>query len=167
ERVGRGFGRGVGLGVEESMSSDVLARRVTELGIDTRAVYRLPGPLDLSGLSAIAALDRPQLKYPPFVPSDTVLPTDTSIFSAITERDVLVHHPYDSFAASTQRLVTSAAADPRVLAIKHTLYPTSGDSEIVDALIDAAEAGKQAVVGVGLKARYGGRAHSAGARKPG
>jgi polyphosphate kinase len=155
----------VRLEVEESMSSDVLERLVTELDVDTRAVYRLPGPLDLYGLSAIADLDRPQLKYPPFIPSDTVLPTDTSIFTAITEHDVLVHHPYDSFAASTQRLVVSAAADPRVLAIKHTLYRTSGDSEIVDALIDAAEAGKQVVVVVEIKARFDERANIAWAHK--
>jgi polyphosphate kinase len=155
----------VRLEVEESMSSDVLERLVTELDVDTRAVYRLPGPLDLYGLSAIADLDRPQLKYPPFIPSETALPTDTSIFAAITEHDVLVHHPYDSFAASTQRLVVSAAADPRVLAIKHTLYRTSGDSEIVDALIDAAEAGKQVVVVVEIKARFDERANIAWAHK--
>jgi len=155
----------VRLEVEESMSSDVLERLVTELDVDTGAVYRLPGPLDLSGLNAIADLDRPQLKYPPFVPSETALPTDMSIFAAITEHDVLVHHPYDSFAASTLRLVVSAAADPRVLAIKHTLYRTSGDSEIVDALIDAAEAGKQVVVVVEIKARFDERANIAWAHK--
>jgi polyphosphate kinase len=155
----------VRLEVEESMSSDVLDRLVTELDVDTRAVYRLPGPLDLSGLNAIADLDRPQLKYPPFVPSETALPTDMSIFAAITEHDVLVHHPYDSFAASTLRLVVSAATDPRVLAIKHTLYRTSGDSEIVDALIDAAEAGKQVVVVVEIKARFDERANIAWAHK--
>jgi polyphosphate kinase len=155
----------VRLEVEESMSSDVLERLVTELDVDTRAVYRLPGPLDLYGLNAIADLDRPQLKYPPFIPSDTALPTDMSIFAAITEHDVLVHHPYDSFAASTLRLVVAAAADPRVLAIKHTLYRTSGDSEIVDALIDAAEAGKQVVVVVEIKARFDERANIAWAHK--
>jgi len=165
ELMRRRFEQAVRLEVEESMSSDVLDRLVTELGIDTRAVYRLPGPLDLSGLNAIADLDLRQLKYPAFVPSETVLPTDTSIFAAISERDVLVHHPYDSFAASTQRLVVSAAADPRVLAIKHTLYRTSGDSEIVDALIDAAEAGKQVVVVVEIKARFDERANIAWARK--
>ncbi len=165
ELMRRRFEQAVRLEVEESMSSDVLDRLVTELGIDTRAVYRLPGPLDLSGLNAIADLDLRQLKYPAFVPSETVLPTDTSIFAAIAERDVLVHHPYDSFAASTQRLVVSAAADPRVLAIKHTLYRTSGDSEIVDALIDAAEAGKQVVVVVEIKARFDERANIAWAHK--
>jgi polyphosphate kinase len=165
ELTRRRFEQAVRLEVEESMSSDVLDRLVTELGVDTRAVYRVPGPLDLSGLSAIADLDLPQLKYPPFVPSETVLPTDSSIFAAISERDVLVHHPYDSFAASTLRLVVSAAADPRVLAIKHTLYRTSGDSEIVDALIDAAEAGKQVVVVVEIKARFDERANIAWAHK--
>jgi polyphosphate kinase len=165
ELTRRRFEQAVRLEVEESMSSDVLERLVTELDVDTRAVYRVPGLLDLSGLHAIADLDLPQLKYPQFVPSETVLPTDMSIFSAITEHDVLVHHPYDSFAASTQRLVVSAAADPRVLAIKHTLYRTSGDSEIVDALIDAAEAGKQVVVVVEIKARFDERANIAWARK--
>ena len=161
----RRFEQAVRLEVEESMSSDVLDKLVTELGVDTRAVYRVPGPLDLSGLNAIADLDLPQLKYPPFVPSETALPTDMSIFTEIAEHDVLVHHPYDSFAASTQRLVVSAAADPRVLAIKHTLYRTSGDSEIVDALIDAAEAGKQVVVVVEIKARFDERANIAWAHK--
>jgi polyphosphate kinase len=165
ELTRRRFEQVVRLEVDESMSSDVLDRLVTELDVDARAVYRVPGLLDLSGLNAVADLDLPKLKYPQFVPSETVLPTDMSIFSAISERDVLVHHPYDSFAASTQRLVTSAAADSRVLAIKHTLYRTSGDSEIVDALIDAAEAGKQVVVVVEIKARFDERANIAWARK--
>jgi polyphosphate kinase len=161
----RRFEQAVRLEVEESMSTDVLDKLMTELGVDPRAVYRVPGPLDLTGLFAIADLDLPQLKYPPFRPSETALPTDMSIFTEIAEHDVLVHHPYDSFAASTQRLVTSAAADPRVLAIKHTLYRTSGDSEIVDALIDAANAGKQVVVVVEIKARFDERANVAWAKK--
>ncbi len=155
----------VRLEVEESMSSDMLGNLVAELGVDTRAVYRLPGPLDLTGLTAIADLDLPALKYPPFVPSDGALPRDTSIFAALAERDVLVHLPYDSFAATVQRLVVSAAHDPRVLAIKQTLYRTSGDSEIVDALIDAAEAGKQVVVVVEIKARFDERPNIAWARR--
>ena len=153
------------LEAEESMSSDVLANLVTELGIDIRAVYRLPSPLDLSGLNAIADLDLPALKYPAFVPSETALPRDSSVFTGLVERDVLVHLPYDSFAATVQRLVVSAAADPRVLAIKHTLYRTSGDSEIVDALVDAATAGKQVVVVVELKARGDEQANIAWARR--
>ena len=165
ELMRRRFEPAVRLEVEESMSSDVLEKLVTEVGVDTRAVYRVPGPLDLAGISAIADLDMPKLKYPPFIPSENALPLDKGIFAAISEHDVLVHHPYDSFTASTQRLVMSAAADPRVLAIKHTLYRTSGDSEIVDALIDAAEAGKQVVVVVEIKARFDERANIAWARK--
>jgi polyphosphate kinase len=165
ELTRRNFEPPVRLEVEESMSADVLDRLVTELAVDERAVYRLPGPLDLSGLSAIADLDLPDLHYPKFVPSDNALPHDRSVFSTLRDHDVLVHHPYDSFSASTQRLVVDAAADPRVLAIKQTLYRTSGDSEIVDALVDAAEAGKQVVVVVEIKARGDERANIAWARK--
>jgi polyphosphate kinase len=165
ELMRRRFEPAVRLEVEESISSDVLDKLVSELGIDSHAVYRVPGPLDLSGLMAIAALDLRQLKYPAFVPSEAALPQDIGIFTALTERDVLVHHPYDSFTTTVERLVVSAAADPGVLAIKHTLYRTSGDSQIVDALIDAAEAGKQVVVVVEIKARFDERANIAWARK--
>jgi polyphosphate kinase len=165
ELMRRRFEPAVRLEVEESISSDVLDKLVSELGIDSHAVYRVPGPLDLSGLMAIAALDLRQLKYPAFVPSEAAMPQDTGIFTALTERDVLVHHPYDSFTTTVERLVVSAAADPGVLAIKHTLYRTSGDSQIVDALIDAAEAGKQVVVVVEIKARFDERANIAWARK--
>jgi len=165
ELMRRRFEPAVRLEVEESISSDVLDKLVTELDIDHRAVYRLPGPLDLSGLSAIADLDLRRLKYPAFVPAEGALPGDRSVFATLSERDVLVHLPYDSFTASVQRLVVSAAADRRVLAIKHTLYRTSGDSEIVDALIDAAEAGKQVVVVVEIKARGDEEANIAWARK--
>jgi polyphosphate kinase len=159
------FEPAVRLEVEETISSDVLDKLVTELDVDERAVYRVPGPLDLTGLSAIADLNIRKLKYPAFVPAEGALPQDRSVFATLSERDVLVHLPYDSFAASVQRLVTSAAADPRVLAIKHTLYRTSGDSEIVDALVDAAEAGKQVVVVVEIKARGDEEANIAWARK--
>jgi polyphosphate kinase len=165
ELMRRRFEPAVRLEVEESISSDVLDKLVTELGIDSHAVYRVPGPLDLSGLMIIADLDLRQLKYPAFVPSEAALPQDIGIFTALTEHDVLVHHPYDSFTTTVERLVVSAAADPRVLAIKHTLYRTSGDSQIVDALIDAAEAGKQVVVVVEIKARFDERANIAWARK--
>jgi polyphosphate kinase len=138
---------------------------VTELDVDDRAVYRLPGPLDLSGLTSIADLDFRNLKYPTFVPAETALVSDSSVFSQLAERDVLVHHPYDSFTGSVQRFLVSAATDPRVQAIKQTLYRTSGDSEIVDALIDAAEAGKQVVVVVEIKARGDERANIGWVRK--
>jgi polyphosphate kinase len=167
ELTRRRFEPAVRLEVEESISDEVLDKLVTELDVDARAVYRLPGPLDLSGLSAIADLDVRSLKYPTFVPADTSLAHDVSesVFTVLTERDVLVHHPYDSFTASVQRLLVSAAADPRVQAIKQTLYRTSGDSEIVDALIDAAEAGKQVVVVVEIKARGDERANIGWVRK--
>jgi polyphosphate kinase len=165
ELVRRRFEPAVRLEVEETMSADVLDKLVTELGIDTRAVYRSPGPLDLSGLSAIADLKIGELRYPAFVPSARAVPEETSIFTAIAERDILVQHPYDSFAASVERLIEEAAEDPGVLAIKQTLYRTSGQSPIVDALIDAAEAGKQVVVVVEIQARFDERANIAWARK--
>jgi polyphosphate kinase len=166
ELTRRRFEPAVRLEVEESISDAVLDKLITELGVDSRAVYRLPGPLDLSGLSAIADLDRRDLKYPTFVPAESALAHDgADMFSQLTEQDVLVHHPYDSFTASVQRLLVSAAADPKVLAIKQTLYRTSGDSEIVDALIDAAEAGKQVVVVVEIKARGDERANIGWVRK--
>jgi polyphosphate kinase len=165
ELVRRRFEPAVRLEVEETMSADVLDRLVTELGIDERAVYRVSGPLDLTGLFAIADLNIGELKYPAFVPSTRAIPQDASIFTAIAERDILVHHPYDSFAASVERLIEEAAEDPGVLAIKQTLYRTSGQSPIVDALIDAAEAGKQVVVVVEIKARGDERANIAWARK--
>jgi polyphosphate kinase len=161
----RRFEPSVRLEVEDSISSDVLDRLVTELGIDQRAVYHLPGPLDLSGLSVIADLDLPKLKYPPFVPSESALPEDTDIFTTLDRQDVLIHLPYDSFTTTVERLVTEAAADPRVLAIKQTLYRTSERSSIVDALVDAAEAGKEVVVVVELKARFDERANITWARK--
>ncbi|MBX6767517.1 MAG: RNA degradosome polyphosphate kinase, partial [Actinomadura rubrobrunea] len=165
ELLRRRFGPVVRLEVESSISPEVLEFLTTELGIDDNQIYRVDGPLDLAGMAAIADLDRPELKYPPFVPSKEAIADDAGVFAVIRERDVLVHHPYDSFTTTVQRLIEDAAADPRVLAIKQTLYRTSGDSPIVDALIDAAEAGKQVVVVVELKARFDERANIAWARK--
>ncbi|HYB85420.1 MAG TPA: polyphosphate kinase 1, partial [Streptosporangiaceae bacterium] len=112
-----------------------------------------------------ADLDLPKLKYPAFVPSESALPQDTDIFTALDKQDFLVHLPYDSFTTTVERLIEDAAADPRVLAIKQTLYRTSDSSSIVDALIDAALAGKQVVVVVELKARFDERANITWARK--
>ena len=165
ELVKRRFEPAVRLEVEEDMSDDVLCRLAKELSVDDNAVFKINGPLDLAGLSAIADLPVGELRYPAFVPSTRAVPTDSSIFTTLNERDVLVHHPYDSFTTSVERLVEEAAADPRVLAIKQTLYRTSGESPIVDALIDAAEAGKQVVVVVEIKARFDERANITWARK--
>src|SRR3954470_13854369 len=157
----RRFGPPVRLEVEESVSDRVLQLLLRELRIGEPELYHVPGPLDLGGLWPITDLDRPQLKQAPFVPmthprlrgaDGTQQAGD--IFAALRQGDVLVHHPYDSFATSVQALVEQAAADPNVLAIKQTLYRTSGDSPIVDALIDAADAGKQVLVVVEIKARF-------------
>ncbi|MGH3295554.1 MAG: RNA degradosome polyphosphate kinase, partial [Trebonia sp.] len=133
ELVKRRFEPAVRLEVEQDMSDDVLMRLARELGVDDNAISKVPGPLDLTGLNAIADLWIAELRYPAFVPNAKAVPTDAPIFTALDERDILVHHPYDSFTTTVQRLVEEAAADPRVLAIKQTLYRTSGQSPIVDA----------------------------------
>ena len=127
--------------------------------------------LDLTGLCAIADLDRPDLKPVPWspvtpprlIPPDEDEPAD--VFAAIRAGDILVHHPYESFAASVERFITQAADDPDVLTIKQTLYRTSGDSPIVQSLIRAAERGKQVVVLVEIKARFDEEANIVWARK--
>jgi polyphosphate kinase len=153
----RRFSPAVRLEVERSMPEHVLELLMSELELGEADVYKLPGPLDLSGLWTLHALDRPDLKDPPFVPvthPDLALTDeDMDVFELLHDRDVLVHHPYESFTTSVQRFVEQAAADPDVLAIKQTLYRTSG-SPIVNALIEAAERGKQVVVLVELKARF-------------
>ncbi|MCW2880892.1 MAG: Polyphosphate kinase [Sphaerisporangium sp.] len=164
ELLMRRFGPPVRLEVEDTISQAVLDLLVDELDVSAHEIYRLPGPLDLTGLHAIADLDRGELNYPPFVPAEAIHAED-DIFSVLRERDILVHHPYDSFSTSVQRFIEQAASDPNVLAIKQTLYRTSGDSPIVDALIDAAEAGKQVVVVVEIKARFDEHANITWARK--
>ncbi|GGK67464.1 polyphosphate kinase [Planomonospora parontospora subsp. parontospora] len=164
ELLKRRFGPPVRLEVEDTITPEVLDLLVDELGVAEHEIYRLPGPLDLTGLHTIADLDRGELSFRPFVPAEVVHVED-DIFTVLRERDVLLHHPYDSFATSVQRFIEQAAADPGVLAIKQTLYRTSGDSPIVDALIDAAEAGKQVVVVVEIKARFDEHANISWARK--
>ncbi len=167
----RRFGSPVRLEVEESIDAHVLDLLVSELDVSPAEVFHLPGPLDLTGLHGIADLDRPELKYAAFVPyththlAEVESASPVDMFSALARRDVLVHHPYDSFATSVQRFIEQAAADPHVLAIKQTLYRTSGDSPIIDALIDAAEAGKQVLVLIEIKARFDEQANIRWARK--
>ena len=165
ELLRRRFGPTVRLEVEDSISAEVLSRLLSELGMDDSEIVKLPGPLDLAGLFAIADLDRPELKYSVFVPAEALPRAEKDIFSLLRRGDVLLHHPYDSFTTSVQRLLEEAAADPDVLAIKQTLYRTSGESPIVDALIDAAQAGKQVVVVVEIKARFDEEANIGWARK--
>jgi polyphosphate kinase len=161
ELARRRLGPPVRLEVESTMTDRVLALLRRELDMGEPELYRLPGPLDLAALWPIADLDRPGLRYGPFVPSTHPRlqttpdqPQGADIFALLREGDLLVHHPYDSFGTSVQAFVEQAAADPAVLAIKQTLYRTSGDSPIVDALVDAAEAGKQVLVVVEIKARF-------------
>ncbi len=160
ELTRRRFGPPVRLEVEDTMDERVLDLLTRELGVTEAETYRLPAPLDLRGLFLLGDLDRSDLKDPPFVPMThpDLAPTERSsqgdIFAAVRTKDILLHHPYDSFNTSVQAFIEQAAADPRVLAIKQTLYRTSGDSPIIDALIDASMAGKQVLAVVEIKARF-------------
>ncbi|WP_027657659.1 RNA degradosome polyphosphate kinase [Salinispora pacifica] len=159
ELARRRFGPSVRLEVAASISEHMLELLIRELDMDIQDVQRVNGLLDLSALWQLyGEADRPDLKDPPFVPATHPRLAEgevpRSVFATLRDGDVLVHHPYRSFATSVQRFIEQAAADPNVLAIKQTLYRTSGDSPIVDALVDAAEAGKQVVVLVELKARF-------------
>ncbi len=160
ELMRRRFGPPVRLEVEESIDPHVLELLVSELGITELEVFRLPGPLDLTGLWTIVGLDRDDLKQRRFVPrtsrqlSEVESASAPDVLAVMRERDVLLHHPYDSFSTSVQLFLEQAARDPHVLAIKQTLYRTSGDSPIVDALIEAAEEGKQVLALVEIKARF-------------
>ena len=155
----RKFGPPIRLEVAEDIDADTLELLVDELGITDNEVYKLPGLLDLTGLFQLAGIDRPDLHYTKRVPvtAAAFLPSDdeeTDFFQSITRKDVLVHHPYESFATSVQALLEQAADDPDVLAIKQTLYRTSGDSPVVAALIRAAAQGKQVLALVEVKARF-------------
>ena len=158
ELMRRRFGPAVRLEVEDDIDDEIVELLVSEIDVEIEDVQRLPGLLDLGALWQVYDIDRPALKERPFVPATNPRfaegETPKSVFSTMRDGDVLVHHPYESFATSVQRFIEQAAADPNVLAIKQTLYRTSGDSPIVDALIDAAEAGKQVVALVEIKARF-------------
>jgi polyphosphate kinase len=169
ELARRRFGSPVRLEVADDMTESMLELLLRELDVHPGDVVEVPGLLDLSALWQVYRQDRPDLKDRTFVPAThpafAERETPKSIFATLREGDVLVHHPYDSFATSVQRFLEQAAADPGVLAIKQTLYRTSGDSPIVTALIDAAEAGKQVVALVEIKARFDEQANIKWARK--
>ena len=165
----RRFGRATRLEIGGSMSAEVLELLLRELDLDESAVYTGFAPLDATSLYEIAGLDRPSLRWPRWSGvSDPRLGVDDEaidIFKALRQGSVLVQHPYQSFSQSVVRLFHQAATDPLVLAIKLTLYRTGGESPIIDALITAAEGGKQVAVLVELKARFDEEANIRWARR--
>jgi polyphosphate kinase len=156
----RRFGAVVRLEVAASMPDHVVRLLQRELEVDDDSVVTVEGPLNLADLMGlVSALDRPELAYDPWVGTTQprLLGTEedsVNLFATLREGDLLVHHPYDAFSTSVQRFIEQAADDPDVLAIKQTLYRTDGDSPIVNALISAAETGKQVAVLVEVKARF-------------
>jgi polyphosphate kinase len=155
----RQFGRAVRLEIGAGITDEVRELLQRELDVTEEDTYRLEGPLDLGGLWAVHALDRPDLKDPVFqrvspARLDNGEKERPDFFGVLREGDVLVHHPYDSFRTTVEEFIRQASTDPHVLAIKMTLYRTSGDSPIVRSLIRAAERGKQVAVLVELKARF-------------
>ena len=160
ELMRRRFGPPVRLEVEQSIDPYVLELLMSELDVNEHEVFRIPGPLDLTGLWDLYALDRDDLKVRKFVArtsrqlAGVESASAPDVLACIRERDILLHHPYDSFSTSVQLFLEQAAVDPNVLAIKQTLYRTSGDSPIVDALITAAQEGKQVLAIVEIKARF-------------
>jgi polyphosphate kinase len=171
ELLRRKFGPPVRLEVASDIKSDLVNRLKSELEIKEGDISRYREPLDLTGLNLIADLDRPELKYAPFrnqVAAELreVDPeSNEDFFAAIKKNEILLHHPYESFTSSVVRFLEAAASDPHVLAIKQTLYRTSGDSPIVNALIEAAEAGKQVLAVIEIRARFDEQANVRWARK--
>ncbi|MGA3067151.1 MAG: polyphosphate kinase 1 [Tepidisphaeraceae bacterium] len=152
----RRMARAVRVELAQAMSPAMRDFVIGGLEVDSQDIYPTPGPLDMTDLAALAELDLPQLKFKPWSPTTPPRLTDedADIFSVIRGGDVLVHHPYESFADSVERFISSAVHDPKVLAIKMTLYRTASDSPFILSLMQAAEAGKQVAVIVELKARF-------------
>ena len=155
----RRFGRAVRLEVQSNIPEIVLARMCTELELEPADVIRHESFIEISALTQLANLDRSKLRFTPWTPVTAgrlaaAAEAGKSMFEVIRSRQLLVHHPYESFSSSTETFVEQAARDPRVLSIKMTLYRTSGDSQIARHLIRAAEAGKQVAVVLELKARF-------------
>lgn len=171
ELARRRFGPPVRLEIEEGIDSHLLDTLCEELAINRVNVLSLPAPLDLTDLTKIADLDLPKLKFPPFRSrtAASISAVDSEepdlFFAAIRQGEILLHHPYESFTSSVVQFLQQAAQDPSVLAIKQTLYRTSGDSPIVEALIEAAEAGKQVLAVIEIRARFDEQANVRWARK--
>jgi len=171
ELLQRRFGPPVRLEVDRKIKPELLSLLIDELEITEAEVIQRQGPIDLTCLNQIADIDRKDLKYPVFrsKTSQFLLETESedseAFFDSLKNNEVLLHHPYESFTTSVVRFLENAARDPQVLAIKQTLYRTSGDSPIVDALIEAAEAGKQVLAVVEIRARFDELANVRWARK--
>lgn len=171
ELTRRRFGPPVRLEVDKVIHPEVLNELMDELKIEPIDVLKYDSPLDLRSLNQIADLDFPELKYAPFrsetAPElrDVDLDSSDSFFTALRKGEILLHHPYQSFTTSVVNFLENAARDPHVLAIKQTLYRTSGDSPIVQALIEAAEAGKQVLAVIEIRARFDEMANVRWARK--
>jgi polyphosphate kinase len=171
ELTRRRFGPPVRLEVDKVINSEVLNELMDELEIEPHDVIKYDSPLDLRSLNQIADLDLPHLKYKPFRSEtatelkDIDVDSTDSYFAALRKGEILLHHPYQSFTSSVVKFLENAAQDPHVLAIKQTLYRTSGDSPIVEALIEAAEAGKQVLAVIEIRARFDEMANVRWARK--
>ena len=171
ELARRRFGPPVRLEIESGVEARLVNRLAQELGISEENIIHAPNPLDLTAFNKIADLGFPVLKYEKFRSRTAhalseVDPEDTDLFfAAIRQGEILLHHPYESFTSSVVRFLQSAAQDPDVLAIKQTLYRTSGDSPIIEALIEAAEAGKQVLAVIEIRARFDEQANVRWARK--
>ena len=171
ELARRRFGPPVRLEIESGVEARLVNRLAHELGISEDNIIHAPKPLDLTAFHKIADLGMPALTYEKFRSRTVhalseVDPEDTDLFfAAIRQGEILLHHPYESFTSSVVRFLQSAAQDPDVLAIKQTLYRTSGDSPIIEALIEAAEAGKQVLAVIEIRARFDEQANVRWARK--
>jgi len=171
ELARRRFGPPVRLEIEEGIDEHLLKTLCEELDINPANVLSLPAPLDLTDLTKIADLDLPKLKYPAFRSRTVAALREVDseepdlFFAAIRQGEILLHHPYESFTSSVVQFLQHAAQDPDVLAIKQTLYRTSGDSPIIEALIEAAEAGKQVLAVIEIRARFDEQANVRWARK--
>ena len=155
ELAHRRYGAAVRLETSSDCPEDMVRFLLQQFALTDVDMYRIPGPVNLNRLSAIYDLvQRPDLKYPIFTPGlPKRLATNTDMFAVIRQNDILLHHPYQSFAP-VMDFVRQAAADPQVLAIKQTLYRAGNESPVVDALVAAANAGKDVTVIVELRARF-------------
>ena len=171
ELLRRRFGPPVRLEIEAGVDADLVSKLASELTVGAENIFQVSAPLNLTSLHKIADLDFPDLKFAPFrsrtakALSEVDSEDSDLFFAAIRQGEILLHHPYESFTSSVVHFLENAAKDPQVLAIKQTLYRTSGDSPIIEALIEAAEAGKQVVAVIEIRARFDEQANVRWARK--